>query len=94
MINDGSSGNHGGDIAVIGIGCRFPGGMDSPEKFYDALLDQKCFIMPAPEERKPLFDSSASDYCRKAGFLSEDINLFDNKCFGVSELEAERILST
>lgn len=91
MINDGSSGNHGGDIAVIGIGCRFPGGMDSPEKFYDALLDQKCFIMPAPEERKPLFDSSASDYCRKAGFLSEDINLFDNKCFGVSELEAERM---
>lgn len=90
MINNNNLGNNG-NIAIIGIGCRFPGGLDSPEKFYNALLEKKCFIVPAQEERKPLFDSGDSDYCRKAGFLSEDINLFDNKCFGASQLEAERM---
>lgn len=90
MINSEKSGNNS-SIAVIGMGCRFPGGTDSPEKLYKALLEKKCFIVPAPEERKPLFDGSDSPYCRKAGFLSEDINLFDNRCFRISELEAERM---
>ncbi|HBB20017.1 MAG TPA: hypothetical protein DCZ62_06230, partial [Ruminococcus sp.] len=78
------------DIAIVGISCRFSGGINTPEGFYDALLNKKCMIAPVPETRKELF-GGGSVYCSKAGFLSEDISLFDNKCFGMTELEAERM---
>lgn len=78
------------DIAIVGIGCRFSGGIKSAEQLYEKLLKKECMIVPVPDERKELFGGK-SDYCKKAGFLNDDINMFDNKCFGISELEAERM---
>src|SRR2546428_12815925 len=38
-------------IAIIGIGCRFPGGADSPEKFWRLLCDGVDAITPIPVDR-------------------------------------------
>ena len=38
-------------IAIIGIGCRFPGGANSPEAFWKLLRDGVDAITEVPEER-------------------------------------------
>ena len=38
-------------IAIIGMGCRFPGGADNPEKFWTLLREGGDGITPAPAER-------------------------------------------
>ena len=35
-------------IAVIGMGCRFPGGVDSPDQFWDMLRDGRNGIVRVP----------------------------------------------
>ena len=38
-------------IAIVGIGCRFPGGADSPAAFWDLLKDGTDAIVEVPKER-------------------------------------------
>ena len=38
-------------LAVIGIGCRFPGGIDSPTAYWDALLRGLNAICDVPDDR-------------------------------------------
>lgn len=38
-------------IAIIGIGCRFPGGADNPEKFWRLLRDGVDAIVEVPPDR-------------------------------------------
>jgi len=38
-------------IAIIGIGCRFPGGANSPEAFWKLLRDSVDAITEVPEDR-------------------------------------------
>src|SRR3972149_3998134 len=38
-------------IAIIGMGCRFPGGADNPELFWKLLAEGGDAITPAPAER-------------------------------------------
>ena len=38
-------------IAVVGIGCRFPGGASSPEKYWDLLQNGRDAIVDVPEDR-------------------------------------------
>ena len=44
-------------IAIVGIGCRFPGGADSPEAFWRLLRDGVDAIREIPAER---FDVSST----------------------------------
>ena len=47
-------------IAIIGIGCRFPGGADSPQAFWELLRDGRDAIGEVPSDRwdiDALFDS-------------------------------------
>ncbi len=84
-------------IAVIGIGCRFPGGADTPEKFWQLLLSGVDAITDIPFDR---FDVNAYYDPRPAtpgkvitrwgGFL-KDIDKFDAAFFGSSPREAERL---
>ena len=39
------------DIAIIGIGCRFPGGANSPAAFFDMLLQGKDAWTTVPSKR-------------------------------------------
>ncbi|MGW0770437.1 sulfolipid-1 biosynthesis phthioceranic/hydroxyphthioceranic acid synthase [Streptomyces sp. NPDC002676] len=82
------------DIAVIGIGCRFPGGVDSPEALWDLIERGGDAITEIPADRW-----NAEDYydpekgvpgrsvSKWGGFLT-DVAGFDAKFFKLSEREA------
>jgi len=64
------------EIAIIGIGCRFPGGADTPEKFWDLLKSGFNAVKEAPADRSAfteLFDPDPRKpgrlYSRWGGFL-------------------------
>lgn len=82
-------------IAVIGMGCRFAGDVDSPERFWNFLMDGKDAISEIPSERwEPYASSSAENAAllrrttRYGGFLS-DIAGFDADFFTITPCEAE-----
>lgn len=82
-------------IAVIGIGCRFPGGASSPAKLWELLCGGFDAITDVPPDRwdtrrfyHPDSDRPGKMYTRQAGFLKEDIFGFDPLFFGISPREA------
>jgi acyl transferase domain-containing protein/acyl-CoA synthetase (AMP-forming)/AMP-acid ligase II/NAD(P)-dependent dehydrogenase (short-subunit alcohol dehydrogenase family)/acyl carrier protein len=82
-------------IAIIGMACRFPGGADDPEKFWDLLRNGIDAITEIPADRwdvnryyDPDVDAPGKMYTRSGGFLT-DIDLFDPLFFGISPREAE-----
>ena len=81
-------------IAIIGIGCRFPGGANSPESFWHLLINGVNAISEVPAERwdmcsfyNPDPHSSGTTYTRRGGFLDQ-IDKFDAAFFGISPREA------
>src|SRR5215213_3551590 len=81
-------------IAIIGIGCRFPGGADSPEKFWQLLVDEVDAITEIPADRAdiatlydPLLAAPGKIATNQGGFLDR-VDLFDSSFFGVSPREA------
>jgi 1-acyl-sn-glycerol-3-phosphate acyltransferase len=84
-------------LAVVGIGCRFPGGANTPELFWDLLRDGVDAIRQIPPDRfdlAELFDSDPATpgriYTRSGGFV-DNIDRFDAAFFGVSPREATRL---
>ncbi|MFF2352763.1 sulfolipid-1 biosynthesis phthioceranic/hydroxyphthioceranic acid synthase [Kitasatospora sp. NPDC058115] len=82
------------DIAVIGIGCRFPGGVDSPEALWDLIERGGDAITEIPADRwdaEEYYDPEQGvpgrSVSRWGGFLT-DIAGFDAKFFKLSEREA------
>lgn len=81
-------------IAVIGMGCRFPGGADTPEKFWTLLHDGVDAVTPVPADRwdvKRYYDPRPATpgkmyFCR-GGFV-ERVDCFDAAFFGISPREA------
>ncbi len=72
------------DIAVIGIGCRFPDKVNSPEEFFEFLQEGKSIISTPPANRKNWLNDNY-----KAGYLkSENIWEFDNTFFNMPAMEA------
>ena len=85
-----------GDIAIIGMGCRFPGA-DSPEAFWRLLERGGNAIGEIPRERWDVddyFDRNADApgkmYVRHGGFV-EAIDEFDATFFGITPREAEEL---
>jgi acyl transferase domain-containing protein/NADPH:quinone reductase-like Zn-dependent oxidoreductase/NADP-dependent 3-hydroxy acid dehydrogenase YdfG/acyl carrier protein len=81
-------------IAVIGMGCRFPGGANSPDDLWRLLESGTDAIRDIPPERWNLsayFDPDHGKpgkmYVRSAGFI-EDIDKFDAEFFGIAPREA------
>jgi len=83
-------------VAIIGIGCRFPGA-DSPQAFWQLLRDGVDAISEVPADRFNLHDFYDPDPAapgkmttRWGGFL-EHIDQFDPHFFGISPREAARM---
>jgi acyl transferase domain-containing protein/NADP-dependent 3-hydroxy acid dehydrogenase YdfG/acyl carrier protein len=85
-------------IAIVGIGCRFPGGADSPAKFWQLLTEGADAIVDIPPERwnsdrffHPDHTKPGKMYVRKGGFLRERVDHFDPRFFGIAPREAEHM---
>ena len=81
-------------IAIVGIGCRFPGGADDPQAFWALLHEGRDAIREVPAERwdidacfDPDPDAPARMSVRSGGFL-ERVDGFDAGFFGIAPREA------
>jgi acyl transferase domain-containing protein len=74
-------------IAIIGMGCRLPGGVDSPEAYWTLLRDGVDAITDLPADRTSSF--AATTACQ-GGFLRA-VDQFDAGFFGIPPREAERL---
>ncbi|MFJ4683026.1 beta-ketoacyl synthase N-terminal-like domain-containing protein [Streptomyces sp. NPDC088789] len=85
-------------IAVVGMGCRFPGGADSPDRFWDLLRAGRDGTMDVPADRWPADhwyspdrSTPGTSYTRRGGFLAEGVHAFDASFFGVTDAEAHEM---
>ena len=81
-------------IAVVGMGCRFPGGANNPEEFWELLKNGVDAIAPVPKDRwdidayyDPDPDTAGKMYTRYGGFVDR-VDEFDAQFFGISPREA------
>ncbi len=84
-------------VAIVGIGCRFPGGVHDPESFWQLLEHGVDAISEVPKERwdinayyDPDPEAKGKMTTRWGGFLT-DIDRFDPEFFGISPREAVSI---
>ncbi|HNB69700.1 MAG TPA: type I polyketide synthase [Acidobacteriota bacterium] len=78
-------------IAIIGIGCRFPGA-NSPEAFWQLLCDGVDMVREVPAERRGKSGFYPTDPSQTYwGSFLDDIDLFDYGFFGISRREAEHM---
>jgi phthiocerol/phenolphthiocerol synthesis type-I polyketide synthase D len=80
-------------IAVIGVGCRLPGGADGPDGFWKHLLKGSDLVGHVPDGRWRNFTSGHSapllDNVTRRGAFLDDIEAFDADYFGITPREAE-----
>ncbi|MGW1459122.1 type I polyketide synthase, partial [Streptomyces albidoflavus] len=80
-------------IAVVSMACRLPGGIDTPEAFWDLLVSEGDAVGGLPERWQglDLYDPDpeavGKSYARDGGFL-DGVEGFDATFFGVSPREA------
>ncbi len=81
-------------LAIVGIGCQFPGGADTPESYWNLLCSETDATRTVPETRwnaEKYHDPNPAKVgkmvTRRGGFLSE-IDQFDPQFFGISPREA------
>jgi polyketide synthase 5 len=81
-------------VAVVGMACRLPGGIDSPEQLWDALLRGDDLVTEVPRERwdtDEYYDPEPGVPGRSAskwGAFIDDVAGFDADFFGINEREA------
>src|SRR3954453_19329582 len=85
---------HKDRIAIIGIGCRFPGGVHDAESFWRLLVECRDAVTDVPADRwnvERYYDPEpgipGKTFAKRAGFLDQ-IDQFDPQFFGISPREA------
>ena len=90
---DASEGARREPIAIVGLGCRFPGA-GNPQEFWELLRDGRDAVRDVPADRwdadayydaNP--DAPGKSTTRRGGFLDR-VDLFDARFFGISPREA------
>ncbi len=81
-------------IAVVGMACRFPGGADTPEAFWQLLQEGRDAITEVPSDRwdidayfDPEVEALGKMNTRWGGFMSQ-VDQFDPALFGITPREA------
>ncbi len=81
-------------IAIIGIGCRFPGNVHDTESFWKLLVEGREAVSEVPADRwniERFYDPepgiAGKTFAKRGGFLDQ-IDQFDPQFFGISPREA------
>ncbi|MFI9722684.1 SDR family NAD(P)-dependent oxidoreductase [Streptomyces sp. NPDC052396] len=82
-------------IAIVGIGCRFPGGIADPRSFWELVVSGTDAITDIPADRwnaGAFFDADSATpgrmFIRQGGFLRSALEEFDAGFFGMPPREA------
>ncbi|MGE2835896.1 acyltransferase domain-containing protein [Mycobacterium sp. SMC-4] len=84
-------------IAVVGLGCRFPGDIHGPDELWQFLTDGKSAVSQVPSWRWESFDDGSAEATaalRKTtqwGSYLSDVDEFDAEYFEISPSEADKM---
>ncbi|MEO4052783.1 amino acid adenylation domain-containing protein [Solibacillus sp. CAU 1738] len=97
-IEELSQKNKDDDIAIIGHGCRFPGGANNPEQFWNILSNGIDTVTKIKKDRFNYEEYYSDDvdeigkmYTKNGAFLNVPVDEFDNRHFEISPVEASSI---
>lgn len=76
-------------IAIIGMGCKFPGNINNPEELWEMLLAGRQVVTEVPENRPIIYKYAKEKNIKLYGGYLEDIAHFDARKYHMTPIEAK-----